>query len=93
MSIPRNTSNQIANIMVDPVIWVITQAPDTKFRLKASFVQPERDEFFEIVTSRGQEKEYKTIQIALADINRVQRNAMVHIIWIEQLLAKITGRK
>jgi len=79
MSLPANTIATFQKIQVKPVQWIVRQDPDLTYWLLVTLVDPERGDFVTVTTARGKQKTYKTIQAVMADIARVQSDAMVSI--------------
>jgi len=83
MSDFKNTILALTKIQVKPVQWIVYQSPDLTYQLHATYVQPERDEFFPIVTARGRRKKYITIKALMHDIRKVDNNPLVQFHLVE----------
>ena len=91
MPLPQNTIKTLQNMQIKPVKWVIREDPDNTFWLQATYLQEalaeETDhllqnppvDYFSITTARGKQKTYKTVSSAMADIKRVQTQALIKI--------------
>ena len=77
--VSSNTINTLTRVSVKPTIWVVRQDPDGCYRISATYLHPERGEFFEIVTARDETKIYKTIKAAMHDIRRVMASPMIQV--------------
>ena len=73
-----NEIGSLQKIMIKPTAWRITQKKDGNFLLLFTYCKPSRRaEFANVVTRRGQVKEYKKADSCLKDIARVQTEAMI----------------
>ena len=64
--------------MVKPVAWRMVEHMDEMFTLDFTYVDPKRGEWAEVRTRRGEVKRYKSANAAIADIKRVQNDAVVY---------------
>lgn len=69
----------LQKIMVKPTAWRMFEHPDGGCTLEFTYVSPERGEWAEVRTRRGEVKHYKTVDTAMADIKRVQPDAVVYV--------------
>ncbi len=74
----------IQQVMVKPTAWRVIEHPDDTFSLDFTYVHPERGEWAEVRTRRGEVKHYKTMNAAVADIKRVQLNSVVFMCFLGQ---------
>ena len=79
----ENTIHALTKIQVKPVQWIVYQAPDLTYQLSATYVHPQRDEFFPIVTARGPRKNYVHIKSIMHDIRKVDNNPLIQFHLVE----------
>ena len=73
MAIPSNTIATLKRIQVKPLSYNVEIDDDGKhYILLATYVKPERGEYFPICTARGPVKKYKSIEAAIADARKVE---------------------
>ena len=78
MSANKITINTLTGIAVKPIIWMVHQDIDSTYRLRATHTQPEKGDFFDIATARGDTKIYRTMKALLHDVRRVDINPVIH---------------
>lgn len=64
--------------MVKPFAWRMIEHMDELFTLEFTYVPPDRGEWAEVRTRRGEVKRYKTANAALSDVKRVQLEAVIY---------------
>lgn len=76
-----NDISALQRIMVKPMAWRLLGQMDGTYRLQFTYVDPQRSEFVEVQTARGETKVYRTADSALKDIWKVQRHAFIHALF------------
>lgn len=70
----------LQKIMVKPVAWRLIEHMDEMLTLEFTYVAPDRGEWAEVRTRRGDVKRYKSSNAVFADIKRVQKDAVIYFI-------------
>lgn len=65
-------------ISVKPMAWRIVSHLDGRWTLEFTYVEPGREPWVPVVTARGLQKIYSSANAALADIGRVQSQAVIY---------------
>lgn len=68
----------LQKVMVKPVAWRLIEHMDEMFTLEFTYVSPDRGEWAEVRTRRGEVKRYKSSNASISDIKRVQKDAVIY---------------
>jgi len=75
----KNTAAQqistLAAGQLQPLRWRITKSVDKKYQLEFTFAE---SVFENVRTRRNEIKQYKTLDSLIRDIERVQKDALIH---------------
>lgn len=72
-----NSIASLQSIVVKPKAWRLSDA-DGRFRLEFTYVAPGREPWVPVMTARGNRKTYASANAALADIAKVQAEAVIY---------------
>lgn len=75
----QNTIGTLSRIAIKPLMWRLLESPDGTYMLEATYVSPDRHDWFPITTARGEVKVYKIVTAAIADIRRVDLDTVVQL--------------
>lgn len=70
----------LQQIMVKPVAWRLIEHIDDMLTLEFTHIAPDLGDWFEVRTRRGEVKRYKSCNAAIADVKRVQKDAVIYFI-------------
>ena len=72
----------LAGLRMTPCAWRITQSPDGSYELALTFDGNDTGEYNQIMTRRGEVKNYKSIKTVFNDIDQVEQGRATVIYYL-----------